>query len=114
MNLKILNELKPNVLQYLPYGVTTLEIKIDGDIDELIGYICPFKIADRQKKLFVGFADESEDFLYFGVREVRQDLSLQIQMLVGDCIFKSCIKENLLIYKVLLYAIVRQKSQSVT
>ena len=63
MNLKILNELKPNVLQYLPYGVTTLEIKIDGDMDELIGYICPIKIADRQKKLFVGFADESEDFL---------------------------------------------------
>ena len=63
MNLKILNELKPNVLQYLPYGVTTLEIKIDGDIDELLGYICPINIADRQKKLFVGFADESEDFL---------------------------------------------------
>ena len=63
MNLKILNELKPNVLQYLPYGVTTLEIKIDGDMDELLGYICPINIADRQKKLFVGFADESEDFL---------------------------------------------------
>jgi hypothetical protein len=63
LNLKILNELKPNVLQYLPYGVTTLEIKIDGDIDELAGYICPIKIANRQKKLFVGFADESEDFL---------------------------------------------------
>ena len=63
MNLKILNELKPNVLQYLPYGVTTLEIKIDGDIDELLGYIYPIKTANREKKLFVGFADESEDFL---------------------------------------------------
>jgi hypothetical protein len=63
LNLKILNELKPNVLQYLPYGVTTLEIKIDGDIDELLGYIYPIKTADREKKLFVGFADESEDFL---------------------------------------------------
>ena len=63
MNLKILNELKPNVFQYLPYGVTTLEIKIEGETDELIGYLCPLKIADRQKKLFVGFADESEDFL---------------------------------------------------
>lgn len=68
MNLKIVNELKPNVLPYLPYGVTTLEIKIDGDIDEQLGYIYPIKTADsdkteREKKLFVGFADESEDFL---------------------------------------------------
>jgi len=63
LNLKILNELKSNVLQYLPYGVTTLEIKIDGDIDELLGYISPIKIAGKEKKLFVGFADESEDFL---------------------------------------------------
>ena len=68
MNLKIVNELKPNVLPYLPYGVTTLEIKINGDIDELLGYIYPIKTADsdkteREKKLFVGFADEGEDFL---------------------------------------------------
>jgi len=68
LNLKILNQLKPNVLPYLPYGVTTLGIKIDGDIDEPLGYIYPVKTADsdkteREKKLFVGFADESEDFL---------------------------------------------------
>jgi hypothetical protein len=63
LNLRVLNEIKPNVLQYLPYGVTTLEIKIEGDPDELLGYIYPNKLADREKKLFVGFADESEDFL---------------------------------------------------
>ena len=114
MNLKILNEFKPNVLQYLPYGVTTLEIKIEGDMDELLGYICPIKTADRQKKLFVGFADESEDFLVIWGAGSEAGLNLQIRMLVGDCIFKSCIKENPLIYKVLLYAIVKQKNQSVT
>ena len=63
MNLRILNEIKPNVLEYIPHGVTTLEIKIDGDIDEILGCIYPINIADKQKKLFVGFADESEDFL---------------------------------------------------
>jgi hypothetical protein len=63
LNLKILNEIKPNILPYIPYGVTTLEIKIDGDIDELLGYIYPINTADIEKKLFVGFADESEDFL---------------------------------------------------
>jgi len=63
LNLKILNEVKPNVLQYLPYGVTTLEIKIEGDSDELLGYIYPINTADKEKKHFVGFADESEDFL---------------------------------------------------
>ena len=63
MNLRVLNEIKPNVLQYLPYGVTTVEIRIEGDLDELLGHIYPIKVADREKKLFVGFADTSEDFL---------------------------------------------------
>jgi hypothetical protein len=63
LNLKVLNEVKPNILQYLPYGVTTLEIKIEGEVDELLGYIYPNNLADREKKLYVGFADQSEDFL---------------------------------------------------
>jgi hypothetical protein len=56
LNLKVLNESKPNVLHYLPYGVTTLEIKIEGNQDELLGYVYPNKVADQEKKLFVGFA----------------------------------------------------------
>jgi hypothetical protein len=63
LNLRILNELEPNILQYLPYGVTTLEMKIEGDVDELLGHIYPNKRPNRDKKLFVGFADQSEDFL---------------------------------------------------
>jgi hypothetical protein len=63
LNLRILNEAEPNILQYLPYGVTTLEMKIEGDLDEALGHIYPNKRGDGGKKLFVGFADQSEDFL---------------------------------------------------
>jgi len=31
ISLKFLNEKEPNVVQYLPYGVTTLEMRILGD-----------------------------------------------------------------------------------
>jgi hypothetical protein len=63
LNLRILNEAQPNILQYLPYGVTTLEMKIEGDVNEALGHIYPNKRPNREKKLFAGFADQSEDFL---------------------------------------------------
>ena len=63
MNLRILNELEPNVIPYLPFGVTTLEMKIEGDNDERYGFIYPYKRANPEKKIYVGYADDSEDFL---------------------------------------------------
>ena len=63
MNLRILNEVEPNVLPYLPYGVTTLEMKIGRYEDEPYGDIYPYNRPDSEKKSHVGFADGSEDFL---------------------------------------------------
>ncbi len=63
MNLKILNQAEPNVLLYLPYGVTTLEMKVEGEEAEVYGFIYPDKRADAEKKLYVGYADQSENFL---------------------------------------------------
>jgi hypothetical protein len=63
LKLRILNEVEPNILQYLPYGVTTLEMKIEGDVEQALGYIYPTKRKDREMKLFAGFADQSEDFV---------------------------------------------------
>jgi hypothetical protein len=72
MRLKILNEKAPNVLQYLPYGVTTIEMRIELDSNTIESikhsgpvYIYPCNRSDsnEENKLFVGYADESEDFL---------------------------------------------------
>lgn len=64
LNLRVLNRIEPNILQYLPYGVTTLEMKTEGDLDEVLDYIYPSRRGgDRDKNLFVGFADQSDDFL---------------------------------------------------
>ena len=63
MNLSVANGVEPNVLPYLPYGVTTLEIKLNADGGERYGFIHPIKRADSGKKMYVGYTDESEDFL---------------------------------------------------
>jgi hypothetical protein len=66
LNLKVLNESKPNVLHYLPYGVTTLEMQVERDVEEVLDLDCIYpkrRGTDRDKNLFVGFADQSEDFL---------------------------------------------------
>lgn len=63
MKLSILNENAANVLSYLPHGVTTVEMKIQGDkSDEMYGFIYPEKRADPKKKMYVGYADQNEDF----------------------------------------------------
>ncbi len=63
INLKILNESEPNVLQYLPYGVTTLEMKIQGDKNEAEGFIYPKNRTDGMNNFHMGYADDNMDFL---------------------------------------------------
>lgn len=63
MNLKVLNESQPNVLPYLPYGVTTIEMKLDANSKAMFGFIHPNKRANAEDKKYFGYADESEDFL---------------------------------------------------
>ena len=70
MHLRILNELAPGILQYLPYGVTTIEMKIEldthtrGILADSSFYIYTRNRSDgRREKVYVGYADESKDFL---------------------------------------------------
>jgi hypothetical protein len=61
-NLKFLNADANNSIPYLPYGVTTIEMLVEGDIRE--GHIRPIKhsIGDKEK-LFMGYEDNTKDFL---------------------------------------------------
>jgi len=61
ISLKFLNEKEPNVIQYLPYGVTTLEMKILGDQKTLTGYIYPKNRSDGENNFYVGYVDENYD-----------------------------------------------------
>lgn len=58
LNLKFLNEKELGVVPYLPYGVTTLEMKIAGDKKNLTGYIYPKSRSDGENKYYVGYVDE--------------------------------------------------------
>ena len=71
MRLRILNEKAPGVLQYLPYGMTTIEMKVEPDVhtkgiitnSEPL-YIYPQNRSNGSKdKVYVGYTDESRDFL---------------------------------------------------
>ena len=96
MNLKILNEAEaePNTLQYLPYGVTTLEMKLEGDPDEAIGHIYTNKRPDLKKKLFVGFADQSEDFLVLWGAGSEEGLKVTSSNVDGRLFFQILHKGN--------------------
>jgi hypothetical protein len=61
-NLKFLNADSDNLIPYLPYGVTTIEMSAEGDIRD--GHIRPINhsIGDEDK-LCVGFSDNTKDFL---------------------------------------------------
>jgi hypothetical protein len=63
MELRVLNESQPNVLPYLPYGVTTIEMRLDGNSEETFGFIHPKNRADAKHKMYFGYADDSEDFI---------------------------------------------------
>lgn len=63
IDLKILNESGPNILQYLPYGVTSIETMVEGDKDEAEGFVYPIYKTDGRNKFYLGYADKSEDFL---------------------------------------------------
>ena len=38
-------------------------MKMDTNGEDVNGFIHPLKLADRKKKMYVGYADESQDFL---------------------------------------------------
>jgi hypothetical protein len=89
MHLKILNEIEPNVLQYLPFGITTIEMKIEEDNNEADGFMYPINRTNGENKFFVGYADKSneiivlwgagkEDGLQINQKNVRGRLFLQI------------------------------------
>jgi hypothetical protein len=61
--LHILNELRHNVVEYLPYGITTLEMRVQGSEHEVYGLLYPDKRPNREDKTYIGYADESKDFL---------------------------------------------------
>jgi hypothetical protein len=70
MRLRILNEIAPGILQYLPYGVTTIEMKIELDAhtrgiltDSSFSIYTRNRPDSRKEKVYVGYADESKDFL---------------------------------------------------
>jgi hypothetical protein len=89
LNLRVLNQIEPNILQYLPYGVTTLEMQAERDVDEVLDYIYPHKRgADRDKKLFVGFADQSEDFLVLWGGGSEEGLELNNNNVNGKLFFQ--------------------------
>jgi hypothetical protein len=94
LNLRILNEAGPNILEYLPYGVTTLEMKIEGDVDQGLGQIYPNKKPDREKKLFVGFADQSEDFIVLWGAGSEEGLNVTSSNVNGRLFFQILHKGN--------------------
>ncbi|NIO37114.1 hypothetical protein GTO27_05360, partial [Candidatus Bathyarchaeota archaeon] len=61
ISLKFLNEKEPNVVQYLPYGVTTLEMRIFGNQKNLTGYIYPKNRSDGENNFYVGYVNENYD-----------------------------------------------------
>lgn len=79
MNLRVLNESHPNVIPYLPYGVTTIEMKLDANSKGIFGFIRPINRADPEDKMYVGYADESKDFLVLwgGGRESGLNINWQ-------------------------------------
>lgn len=61
-NLRFLNADHNNSIPFLPYGVTTIEFTIDGNIKS--GYIRPENsVLGGDDKEYVGFADNNKDFL---------------------------------------------------
>lgn len=63
IRLKIENESKSNVIQYLPYGVTTLDMRVEEDKDYMEGFIYPQNGSFGRNNLYVGYADGNKDFL---------------------------------------------------
>ncbi len=76
INLKVLNESEPNVLQYLPYGVTTIEMKIEGDKDKAEGFVFPQHRTGGSNEFYVGYADRREDFLIIWGAGKREGLHI--------------------------------------
>jgi hypothetical protein len=95
LNLRVLNEVEPKILQYLPCGVTTLEMKIEGDLDEALGHIYPNKRGDGGKKLFVGFADQSDDFLVLWGAGSEEGLNVTKSNVNGRLFFQILHKGNI-------------------
>ena len=62
-NLKFLNSLNNERIPFLPFGVTSIEFAIKGKCKD--GYIRPVNstIQFPDKKEYVGFAENNEDFL---------------------------------------------------
>jgi hypothetical protein len=64
--LRILNEQQHNVLQYLPYGVTTIEMKVEGEESQAFGFVSPKNqvLNKTNNNVYVGYSDgSSQDFL---------------------------------------------------
>ena len=112
MNLRILNEIEPNVLPYLPYGVTTLEMKLDRNDDEQYGDIYPYKRADSEKKRYVGFADDSEEFLVLWGGGKEKGVNVNKENVNGRLFLQILHKGKKSTLKALPYATVRLESQS--
>jgi hypothetical protein len=75
LSLKILNTLDhSNNLQYLPYGVTTLEMKAEGNISN--GYLYPYNRPKSNSKIFVGYPDKGNDFLIIWGAGAREGLNI--------------------------------------
>src|SRR5690348_10225291 len=65
MNLRVINEINPNtgIVEYLPYGITTIEMRYEGDINEACGFVSTVKKSEGKNKFYVGYSDQSQDFL---------------------------------------------------
>jgi hypothetical protein len=63
IELQVLNEVETNTLQYLPYGVTPIEMTLTGDTKLLSGFIYPKNRTPEKSKLQFGYADDSQEIL---------------------------------------------------
>lgn len=63
IELKLLNEFEANTLQYLPYGVTTIEMTMKWDENLVNGFIYPKKWTLGKNRSYFGYADDNEDII---------------------------------------------------
>ena len=52
-----------NVLQYLPYGVTTIEMKVEGEDSQDFGFVSPKNQVlnkTNNNNVYVGYSDEQQ------------------------------------------------------
>ena len=88
-SIKLLNSGENGTLQYLPFGISTIVLTIEGDKSQAHGYLYTKRRSSSTDNIYVGYSDNSDNFIVLWGAGKENGLNINWQNSSKKAIFAS-------------------------